>query len=112
MKQITVMILVPDQARADVMFCADRAYYHFATESGTEDGDLPGLGADTDAFGRKLLAAIEPLEGETPDSRSRVRIFVDNVEHQLPAPLSAEAVSRLAALLAAYNDSLGFFSYF
>ncbi len=106
------MMLVPDQTRADAMFCTDRAYYHFATESGVEDGDLPGLGDEIDAFGQKILDAIRPLEGEQPDSRLTVRIFVDNVEHKLPAPLTPGAISRLTAILTAYNDSLAFFSYF
>lgn len=127
MKQITIMILVPDRARADVMFCAERAYYHFATDDTTDDGDLPGPGDRIEEFGNSLLDALTPRSGETPLSGStahdptlnsdgspvvRVRVFVDNVEYKLQSPLTDGALSRLTKIISAYDEALGFISQF
>lgn len=122
MNQITIMLLAPERARADVMFCADRAYYHFATDSSTEDGDLPGLGDRINDFGERLLQAVASRPGETPlestdgnsigTSEVGLRIFVDNVEQKRSIPLTRQGLQRLTRILGDYDDSLAFFTYF
>ncbi len=114
MNQITIMLLVPDRARADVMLRADRAYYRFATPSASEDGDIPGLGESLEVFGNRILEAIRPLDGETPipECDLQMRLFVDNVERQASAPLTEQAIRRLGNMLTAHNESLEFFTRF
>lgn len=109
------MLLVPERARADAMFCAERAYYHFATVDTSDDGDLPGPGEDIEAFAEKLFSCLDPQEGDESRAGSapetEVRVFVDNVERKLP-PITAPALGRLTSALAGYDDALSFFSYF
>ena len=112
MTQLTIMLIVPDRARADVMLRADRVYYRFATESQAEDGDLPGLGDRMTVTCERLLDALTAREGEqaVKAEEMKVTVFVDNTARTVA--VSEESVARLAEALARESAEFEFLKRF
>lgn len=105
-KNLTVMMMVADTARADLAFAADRTYYRFATDSSIEDGSLAAC-ADVADLAGKVLAAAKAAEGEEPLPEDlRVQLFVNNRLQQLT--VSEASLRRLIDCLEPHAAEFAF----
>lgn len=105
-KNLTVMMMVADTARADLAFAVDRTYYRFATDSSIEDGSLAAC-ADVGALAAEVLAAAKAAEGEEPLPEDlRVQLFVNNRLQQLT--VSEASLRRLIDALEPHAAEFAF----
>lgn len=96
-KNLAVMIMVNDTARADVSLTPSRTYYRFATDSSIEDGQIAPV-ADFADITAKVCEAITARSGERPLPRGvRIQLFDDNRLSRIE--VSEESLRRAVAIL-------------
>lgn len=76
--QITIMMMVSDVARADIVITPQRTYYRFATDCSIEDGELKPVD-DFDGVVENILGSAVVLDKEKALSEDiKVQLFVNN----------------------------------
>lgn len=110
MKRLTLMLSIPDKARADVMISPERVYYHFATEDAIEDGDLPGSGDRIEPVCTRILDALQTREEETELPAVKLQLYVDNALK--PCAWSRQSLLRAIEQLTTLGEPLAFMRAF
>lgn len=78
---ITIMLMVDDEARADILVTRTRTYYRFATDSSIEDGELAAV-ADFDATAAAIAQAMATGGSRPLPADVKMQYFVNNRQRQ------------------------------